>query len=191
MSGPIPPTSRRSLLAGAIGFIAMPLSRIGVLWNPASPSTASQMKIAQAAGPALGVTIVPVEVKGPGRDHVDQAFAAMGKERLGALLVIGDQSFGANRRRIAELALKHRLPTSGTVKNWAEADLLMAYGADFADLFRRAALHVDKILKGARPADLPVEQPTKFQLVINVRTAKTLGVTIPPSLAARVDGVIE
>jgi putative ABC transport system substrate-binding protein len=166
-------------------------SRIGVLFNPTNPSTASQMKIAQTAGPALGVTILPIHVKGPGREDIDRAFAAMGKERLGALLVIGDQSVGVHRGRIAELALKQRLPTSGTVKYWAEAGLLMAYGADFVDVFRRAAVHVDKILKGAKPADLPVEQPTKFQMFINVATAKALGLTIPPSLMARVDGVIE
>ena len=171
--------------------IAPSASRIGVLRNPGNLSTALQLKIAQAAGPSLGMTILPIDVKGPGPEDMDRAFAAMGKERLGALLVIGDQSLGVHRRRIAELALKHRLPTSGTVKYWAEAGLLMAYGADFIDVWRRAARHVDKILKGVRPADLPVEQPTKFQLVINLKTAKALGLTIPPSLVARADGVIE
>jgi putative ABC transport system substrate-binding protein len=161
------------------------------LWNPANPATAPQLKIAQGAGPALGLTIFPVDVRGPGRDDVDRAFGAIGKERLGALLVIGDQLLGVHRRRIAELALKHRLPAPGTVKAWAEDGLLMAYGTDFIELFRRAAIHVDKILKGARPGDLPVEQPTKFELVMNLKTAKALGLTIPPSLLARADRVIE
>src|SRR5262249_29135441 len=97
----------------------------------------------------------------------------------------------AHRRRIAELAIAHRLPTVGTVRGWAEDGMLLAYGADFADVFRRAAGYVDKILKGAKPADLPVEQPTKFELVINRKTAKALGLPIPPSLLLRADQVIE
>jgi putative ABC transport system substrate-binding protein len=154
-------------------------------------STASQMKIAEAAAPGLGATLVPIGVKGPRRDDVDRAFETIGKEHPGGLLVVGDATLGTHRHRIAELAMKHRLPTSGAHRAWAEDGLLISYGTDFVDLFRRGALLVDKILKGVHPADLPVEQPTKFELVINMKTAKALGLTVPPSLLARADRVIE
>jgi putative tryptophan/tyrosine transport system substrate-binding protein len=166
-------------------------SRIAILWNPANPSTGPQLKISEAAAPALGATVFPVGVKGPRRDDVDGAFETIGKERPGSLLVVGDATLGVHRARIAELSIKHRLPASGSHGAWAENGLLMSYGTDFADLFRRGALFVDKILKGAQPADLPVEQPTKFELVINMKTAAALGLTIPPSLLARADRVIE
>jgi putative tryptophan/tyrosine transport system substrate-binding protein len=166
-------------------------SRVAILWNPANPSTAPQLKMAEAAAHALGATVLPVGVKGPRRDDVDRAFETLGKERPGSLLVVGDATLGVHRRRIAELAIKHRLPTSGAHSAWAESGLLMSYGTDFVDLFRRGALLVDKILKGAQPADLPVEQPTKFELVINMKTAKALGLTVQPSLLARADRVIE
>jgi putative tryptophan/tyrosine transport system substrate-binding protein len=165
-------------------------ARVGVLLNPAR-STATQLKIAQTAASALGLTVFPVAVTGPGSDDLDRAFATMGKEHPGALLVIGDPTLAIRRNRIAELAIKRRLPTSGTVRTWAEAGLLMAYGTNFIDVFRHAATYVDKILKGAQPGDLPVEQPTKFELVINLKTAKALGLTIPPSLLLRADQVIE
>ena len=167
------------------------IARVGILWNPANPSTAPQLKIVQTAAAALGLTGLPVAVKGPGRDDIDRAFAAMDKERLGALLVVGDPMLASHRERIAKLALKRRLPTSGTVSAWAQGGLLMAYGTNFQDVFRRAATYVDKILKGAKPADLPVEQPTKFDLVINLKTAKALGLTIPQSVLGRADQVIE
>jgi putative ABC transport system substrate-binding protein len=166
-------------------------SRVGVLWNPANPSTAPQLKTAQAAGRALGLTVFPVDVKGPRRSDMDQAFAAIGEARLGGLLVIADPTLGIHRSRIAELSIKHRLPTSGTHRGWVEGGLLMSYGSDFIDVFRRGAALVDKILKGAKPADLPVEQPTKFEFVINLKTAKALGLTIPASLLARADQVLE
>jgi putative tryptophan/tyrosine transport system substrate-binding protein len=105
--------------------------------------------------------------------------------------VIADPTLGNQRRRIAELSIAQRLPTSGTHRGWAEGGFLMSYGADFVALFRRGAVVVDKILRGAPPATLPVEQPTKFELVINLKTAKALGLTIPPSLLARADQVIE
>jgi putative ABC transport system substrate-binding protein len=171
--------------------IAPSASRIAILWNPANPSTRPQLKIADAAAPALGATVFPVGVRGPRRDDVDRAFEAVAKERPGSLLVVGDATLGIHRHRIAELSIKHRLPTSGAHSAWAESGLLMSYGTDFVDLFRRGALLVDKILKGARPADLPVEQPTKFELVINTKTAKALGLTVQPSLLARADRVIE
>ena len=167
------------------------LSRVGVLWNPSNASTAPQLKAVQTAGPALGLTIVPVEVKGPGHDDLDRAFEAIGRDRLGGLLVVGDPVLGNRRARIAELAIAHRLPTSGTHRGWAEGGLLMSYGTDFVELFRHGAVLVDKILKGAKPANLPVEEPTKFELVINLTTARKLDLTIPPSLLQRADQVIE
>jgi len=167
------------------------VSRVGVLWNPSNASTAPQLKAVQAAGPALGLTIVPVEVKGPGHDDLDRAFEAIGRDRLGGLLVVGDPILGNRRARIAELAIAHRLPTSGTHRGWAEGGLLMSYGTDFVELFRHGAVLVDKILKGAKPANLPVEEPTKFELVINLKTARKLDLAIPPSLLQRADQVIE
>ena len=164
-------------------------SEIGVLWNPSNASTAPQIKTVLAAAPALGLHIVPFAVKG--RDELERAFAAIGKDRLGGLLVVADPTLGNHRRRIAELAIAHRLPASGTHRGWAEGGLLMSYGTDFVALFRHAAVLVDKVLKGASPATLPVEQPTKFELVINARTAKALGLTIPPSMLARADAVIQ
>jgi putative ABC transport system substrate-binding protein len=166
-------------------------SRVAMLWNPANPSTAPQLRIAEAAAPALGLTVFPVGVKGPRREDVDRAFETIGKERPGSLLVVGDATLGSHRRRIAELSIKHRLPTFGAHSAWTEDGLLMSYGTDFADLFRRSALLVDRILRGAQPADLPVEQPTKFDLVINLKTAKALGLAIPRSLVSQADQVIE
>jgi len=166
-------------------------TRVGVLLNPANHNAPSQLKTAQAAGAALSLTVVPVEVKGPAREDLDRAFATMGRERLAALLVLGDSALSIHRTRIAELAIKHRLPTAGTARAWAEGGLLMAYGANFIELFRRAATYVDIIVKGAKPADLPVEQPTTFNLVINLKTAKALGVTLPPSLLLRASEVIQ
>lgn len=171
--------------------IAPSASRVAILWNPDNPSTAPQLKIAEAAAGALRTTVLPVGVKGSRRDDVDRAFETIGKGRPGSLLVVGDATLGIHRHRIAGLSIKHRLPTSGSHSAWTESGLLMSCGTDFVDLFRRGALLVDKILKGARPADLPVEQPTKFELVINMKTAKALGLTVPPSLLARADRVIE
>jgi ABC-type uncharacterized transport system substrate-binding protein len=165
--------------------------RVGVLLNPASPIAAPQLKTAQAAAPTLGLMVLPVEVKGRGRDDMDRAFATMGKERLGGLVVLGDPTIAIHRNRIAELAVKSQLPAISTVRESAEAGLLMAYGTNFHELWRRTATYVDKILKGAKPGDLPVEQPTRFDLVINLKTAKALGLTIPPSLLLRADHTIE
>jgi putative ABC transport system substrate-binding protein len=166
-------------------------SRIGVLWNPSNASTANQVKALQAAAPALGLTIVPVEVRRAGRSDLDRAFATLEKEHAGGLLVISEPTLGNQRALIAELSIAHRLPASGTHSGWAEGGLLMSYGTDFVELFRRGATLVDKILKGAKPADLPVEQPTKFELVINVKTARSLGLTIRPSLLGRADQLIQ
>ena len=166
-------------------------SRVGVLWNPSNASTAPQLTMVQAVAPALGLTIIPVGLNGPRRDDVDRAFATMGRDRLDGLLVVGDPGLGVQRDRIAELSIAHRLPTSGTHRGWAEGGLLMSYGTDFAALFRHSAVLVDKILKGAKPATLPVEEPTKFELTINAKTANALGLTIPPSVLARADAIIQ
>jgi putative ABC transport system substrate-binding protein len=122
---------------------------------------------------------------------LEGAFAAMARARAQAVLVLATPIFFGERQRLGELAIAHRLPTMSQVRDYAEAGGLMSYGADLADLYRRGAIHVDKILRGAKPADLPVEQPTKFELVFNLRTAKALGVTIPQSLLQRADQVIE
>jgi len=167
------------------------VTRVGILWSPANPGTAPQVRIAEGAAPALGLTVLPVAVKGPRRDDLDRAFATIERERLGSLFVIGDSTLGVQRDRLAELSLKHHLPTSASHSRWAEGGLLMSYGTDFVDLFRRSASLVDRILRGAKPADLPVEEPTKFELVINMHTAKALGLAISPSLLSRADRVIE
>ena len=171
--------------------LAPSASRIALLLNPTNPGAVLQAKDIRAAAPAVGVTVFSVEVRGPTPDDFDQAFAVIGKERPDALLLIPDATFVDRQKYIAELAVKHRLPAIGTLRQYAESGFLMSYGANFADLWRRAATYVDKILKGARPGDLPIEQASTFELVINLRTARALGVTIPPSLLLRADDVIE
>ena len=167
------------------------LSRIAVLHNKTSMHLRG-LKDTQTAASALRLTVVPVEIReGPGPDDIDGVVATIRRVRAEALNVL----FGAaniHLRRLADLAVKNMIPTIGTAR-WmsAEAGYLMSYGADFPGLYRRAAIYVDKILKGAKPADLPVEQPTKFELVINLKTAKALGLPVPPSLVARADEVIE
>jgi len=171
---------------------AAPLTvRVAVLFNPASSLGPAQLKTAQAAAPTLGMTVLPVEVRGRGRNDIDRAFETMRKGRSTGILILGDPTVGVYRSRIAELAVKGQLPAVSTLRESAEAGLLMSYGTDFHDLWRRAATYVDKILKGAKPGDLPVEQPTKFELVINLKTAKALGLAIPPSLLQRADQVID
>ena len=123
--------------------------------------------------------------------EIDSAFAAMRRERAGALVVLPDGIFGNQRKQIADLAAKSRMPSVSAIWDYAEAGGLMVYGANLFDLERRAAIFVDKILRGAKPADLPVEQPTKFDLIINLKTAKAIGLTIPPSLLLRADQIIE
>jgi putative ABC transport system substrate-binding protein len=164
-------------------------SRVAVLLNPANPTNPPQLKEIQTVAPALGVTLLALEAKGSA--DIAPAFAVMKSKRAGALLVVGDLMLGTHQRTIAELALKSGLPTIWAWKESADAGGLMSYGTNFEDLYRRAAGYVDKILKGARPADLPVEQPTKFELVINLTTAKALGLKIPPSVLSRADHVVE
>ena len=163
--------------------------RVAVLWNPAVPILALPIKEVKVAAQSLGLQLQLVEARGP--DDFDSAFAAMIKERVGALLVVTDPVFSTNRARLIDLAAKNRLPAAYTNRLPVEAGGLMSYGPNFPDLWRRGAGYVDKILKGAKPADLPVEQPTKFEFVINLKTAKMLGLTIPPSVLARADQVIE
>jgi putative tryptophan/tyrosine transport system substrate-binding protein len=167
-------------------------SRVAVLWNPARhyPYVELALRELNAAARVLGVQLQVLEARGP--DEFEPAFAAMVRgQRADALLTFEDSMFWLHRRRLAELEAKHHLPTMHDLREFAEAGSLMAYGPNLADLFRRAAVYVDKILKGAKPGDLPIEQPTKFELVINLKTAKALGLTIPPSLLLRADEVIE
>jgi putative tryptophan/tyrosine transport system substrate-binding protein len=163
--------------------------RVAVLSNPAGPSQRLTMRNIKAAAQSLGLQLVLVEARGPG--EFDGTFAAMARERAGALFVVTDPAFIPHRARLVELAARHRLPSMFTQKADVEAGGLMSYGPNFPDMYRRAATYVDKILKGAKPADLPIEQPTKFELVINLKTAKALGLTIPPSLVQRADEVIQ
>ncbi len=138
----------------------------------------------------MGIALQSVPVRPDPRDY-DAAFVAMKRDGAGAVIVVQSAAFFSSYQRIAALALTHRLPSAGGSKEYVVAGGLFSYGADFPDLFRRAAVFVDKILKGAKPADLPVEQPTKFELVVNLKTAKSLGLAIPPSVLARADQVIE
>ena len=164
------------------------VSRVAVLWNPANPAHAVAVREADVATQALGVQLHLVEARGP--DAFDRAFAAMTRAHAGALLVLGDPLVFEHRRRLVELAVRSRLPTMHNIRPYVEAGGLMAYGPRTTDLRRRAAVYVDKILKGAKPADLPVEQPTTFELIINLKTAEALGLTIPPTLLFQADEVI-
>ena len=163
--------------------------RVAVLSNPASPARPLTISNVKDAARSLGLQRQLLEARGP-RDF-DGAFAAMAKERVGALLVVTDPAFIPHRARLVDLAVKNRLPSIFTQREDAEAGGLMSYGPRLSDLHRRGATYVDKILKGAKPADLPVEEPTKFELVVNLKTAKALGLTIPQSLSQRADQVIE
>jgi len=165
------------------------VSRVALLRNPANPASAAQSQEAEASARALGMRLQSFEARAP--QEIDRAFAAMTRERAGALLILADAVFVNQLRQIAELAAKRRLPAIYVGTEYAEAGGLMGYSANFLDLERRAATYVDKILKGAKPGDLPIEQPTKFELVINLRTAKAIGLTIPPSLLQRADQIID
>ena len=163
--------------------------RIALLWNPDNPTHTPGLKALDGAGRTLGVQLQPIGAR-TGAD-LEGAFAAMTRARAQAVLVLASQFFFAERQRVAELAIAHRLPTMFAVKEAAEAGGLMSYGPEYGDLFRRAAIYVDKILRGAKPGELPVEQASKFELVINLKTAKAIGLNIPQSLLLRADQVIE
>jgi len=177
---------RLELLKEAVTKVA----RVVVLYDPALPSNVHEVKERlPVAARALGLTVQPWEVRAA--DGLERVFAALSKERLDGLYVISSPLMNANQKRIAGFALKSRLPSVHVTREYVDAGGLMSYGADLAESYRRVATYVDKILKGAKPADLPVEQPMKFELVINLKTAKQIGVTIPQSLLYRADKVIK
>ena len=168
------------------------VSRVAVLWQPGGLGERTEkgmLKGAEVAARALGVRLQFVEARSPA--DFDRAFTEMTRARADALTVLPSTMLNTERRRLVDLAAKNRLPAVYPWRESVDAGGLMSYGPNLADLFRRAAIYVDKILKGAKPADLPVEQPTKFELVINLKTAKALGITVPHSLLLRADQVIE
>ena len=165
------------------------VSRVAIMRNPTNQTHALSLREAEAAGRSLRVQIQTFEARRP--EEFDGAFAAMASERASALLVLGDPMFFLHRVRLADLAARQRLPTMFVQREHAEAGGLMAYGVNLRDSYRRSATYVEKILKGAKPADLPVEQPTRFELIINLKTAKALGLTIPQSLLIQADEVIQ
>jgi putative ABC transport system substrate-binding protein len=163
-------------------------SPVGVIWNPDAPGPVLSFKELEIAAKTLNVQLQSFQVRGP--NDFEGAFQTA-RERAGSLVVIQDIVTVTHLKRIVELAAKHRLPAIYMEADFAEAGGLMSYGPSQTDMFRRAATYVDKILKGAKPADLPVEQPTKFELVINLKAAKQIGLTIPPNVLARADKVIK
>jgi len=176
---------RLQLLAEAVPR----LSRVAVLWDGTEPTRRSQVEEAQGAARTLGVALHVFEVRSPG--ELEGAFAAMSRAGVGAILVEASTMLSNNRARLAGLAMKAGLPTMGWFGDMADAGFLMSFSPHLRDQYRRTAYFVDKILKGTKPGDLPVEQPTKFELVVNIKTAKALGLMIPPSLLIQADRVIE
>ena len=166
------------------------VSRVAALWDRAARGSALSARDTEVAARSLGIALQSVAIRPDAKDY-DAAFVAMKRDGARAVIVVPSSAFFASRQRIADLALTHRLPSAVGSKEYAEAGGLISYGADYPDLFRRVAVFVDKILAGAKPADLPVEQPTKFELVINLKTAKALGLQIPQSLLIRADEVIQ
>jgi putative ABC transport system substrate-binding protein len=164
-------------------------SRVAVLWNAGNPASKETLEQTKGAARALGVEVAAVEVRGA--SDLDAALEAVAAVRPSALISLADATLWNHRRRVVDFAARKRLPAMFPEREFADDGGLMAYGPNVPANFRRAAVYVDKILKGARPADLPIEQPTKFELVINLKTAKALGLTIPPSLLQRADQVIE
>lgn len=163
--------------------------RVAVLTNPLSPYTAPFLKDRGRASRALGLELPVLEASDPA--NLEKAFAAVGRDRAGALMVLADIMFITQRRRIVDLASRSRIPAVYGEREFVEAGGLMFYGASLADMYRDAASYAVRILKGARPADLPVGQPTKLELVINLKTANALGLTLPPSVLARADHVVQ
>jgi len=164
-------------------------SRIAALWHPANPLTAPYVQETRAAAQALGVELHVLEVRTPA--DVEGAFAAATRGRAEALIVLPDAFLQSHQQQIVDLAHRHRLPGMYPQRGYGDAGGLMSYAADLRDRRRRIAAYVDRILKGAKPADLPVEQPTKFELVLNLKTAQALGITLPPSLLVLADEVIQ
>jgi putative tryptophan/tyrosine transport system substrate-binding protein len=165
------------------------LSRVAVMWNPGSRGSTINWQELQLPARSLGLELHSLETRNP--SDLDRAFADAGRARVGALAIMPDPLFAGNLRRIADLAIRSRLPAVFHLREFVVSGGLVAYGPDRADLFRRAATYVDKILKGAKPANLPIERPTKFELVINLKTMKALGISIPQSVLLRADEVIQ
>ena len=165
------------------------LHRIGFLANPDNPNYYPVLRNAKSAAQQGGYIVLPAEARTS--QEIESAFRTLANERVGAVMAISDALFFANRRQIAELALKHRLASMFVQREYAAAGGLLSYGENLRDFYRRAATFVDKILRGAKPADLPIEQPTRFNLVINLKTAKSLGLDVPDKLLALADEVIE
>jgi putative ABC transport system substrate-binding protein len=165
------------------------MSRVAVLRNPGDPSEAALLRTIHAAARQIGVESFSVDART--LEEIERAFAAMKRERADDLVIAADAVFSMQRQQIAELAIKYRLPSITQSVIYAKAGGLMSYGQDLAEDYRRAAVYVDKILKGAKPGELPIEQPTRFRLVINAKTARALGLPIPQSLLVRADEVIE
>jgi putative ABC transport system substrate-binding protein len=165
------------------------VSRVAVLWNPANASNVIEFKETEVAARALGLKLQSLEVRGP--DDFQGAFAGAARNRANALIVVRDPLVDTHHFRILDFAIDKRLPSIHGEEQFVEAGGLMSYGPSRVELFHRAATYVDKILKGAKPADLPVEQPTKFNLVINLKTAKQIGLTVPPNVLVRADRVIK
>jgi putative ABC transport system substrate-binding protein len=164
------------------------LSRVAILRETDARGPAEAAALESAAR-KLGLTILFADIRTP--SDIAGAFTTIVRSRAGAILILGGNTTWASRQQLADMAMQHRLPSMCLFRGYAEAGPLLTYGPDRKDLNRRAAAYIDKILKGARPADLPVAEPTKFELVINLKTAKALGLTIPPSLLARADQIIQ
>ena len=165
------------------------LSRVAILTNPHNPNSAPVIKSAQSAAEKVGLVVVPVEARS--LEEIEDAFAAIAKQSIAAVVVGLDAEFFVHRQQLARLALDNRLASMFPVRDDAAAGGLMSYGESLQDFYHRAASFVDKIFKGAKPSDLPIEQPTRFKLVINRKTADALGLTIPPQLYIFADEVIE
>ncbi len=164
------------------------VAHVAVIWNPSDGAMTLRFRQVQAAARTLGVTVRPLGVQEPG--DFDQAFMAMAQERPDALFVVADPLTVFYRKRLVEFAAQHRLPAMFELRAYVDDGGLMAYGPSFPEMFRRGAGYVDKILRGAKPADLPIEQPTRFELVVSLKTAKALGLTMPQSILFRADEVI-
>jgi putative tryptophan/tyrosine transport system substrate-binding protein len=165
------------------------ISRVAVIWNPETSTSVTAFRDTENAARLLGLEVLSLEVRGPG--DFEGALRAAARGRANAVTLLSDALMFAHHAHILAVAAELRLPTMHTQSLWVQAGGLLSYGAHFPDLWRRAAAYVDKILKGTKPADLPVEQPTKFELLVNLRTAKALGITIPQSILLRADEVIE
>ena len=174
---------------GLLKEIVPKLSLVAVLWNPQAAASILSWKELQLPARQMGVQLHSLEVGSP--NDFDKAFEDATKARAGALFIAGDPVTTTNLKRLADLAAKSRLPSIFQLSEFADSGGLVAYGPDLADMYRRATAYVDKILKGARPGDLPIEQATKFELVVNLKTAKAIGITIPQSVLFRADRVIQ